>query len=73
LIRRVESSFWQNPDAGHAWNEAVKNLRGEDYYFMVMLNEAGSGEHPPGDMIRLIGTAGAVVAVLVAVVFWFIR
>jgi len=73
LIRHVRSSFRQNPDAGHAWNKAVKSLRGEDYYFMVMLNDAGSGERPPGDLIRLIGMAVAIVAVLVAVVFWFIR
>jgi len=73
LIRHVKLSFWQNPDAGHAWNEAAKQLRGEDYYFMMMLNEAGSGERPPGDLIRLIGTAVAIVAVVVAIVFWFIR
>lgn len=73
LIRHVKSSFRQNPDAVRIWNEAVKSLRGEDYYFMVLLNEAGCGERAPGDMIRLIGTAVAIVAVLVAIVFWFIR
>jgi len=40
LIRGIQSSLRKNAEARHAWDEAMQHLRGEDYYFMVMLNEA---------------------------------
>jgi len=48
-------------------------LQGQDYYFMVMLNDTGPQERPPGDLVKLAATAVAIVAVLVAIVFLVIR
>src|SRR5689334_24183401 len=41
LIKHIKSKLRGNADATRSWNEAIGNLSGEDYYFMVMLNEAG--------------------------------
>jgi hypothetical protein len=73
LIKHIKSSLRENADAARVWNEAVRSLRGEDYYFMVMLNEAGSHERPPGKLSRLVVTAIAIVAVLVTVILWIVR
>lgn len=73
LIKHIRSSLRGNVDAVRAWNEAVNRLQGEDYYFMVMLNDAGSRVRPPGDLVKLIMTAIAVVTVVVAIIFWVIR
>ena len=73
LIRNIQPAVRENSDATRMWNEAIKSLRGEDYYFMVMLNEAGTRGRPRGDLIRLIVTAVIIVCVMLAIAFFFTR
>lgn len=73
LIGHLRSSDRMNPDANPTWTEAVRSLRGQDYYFMVMLDKAGGRERPRGDFVRLIATAVAIVAVALAIAYFLGR
>jgi hypothetical protein len=44
-----------------AWSNAIGTLSGEDHYLLVMSQEAGLIERPPGDRLRLWTTAFAIV------------
>lgn len=73
LIRDLRAKERHNPEAHHIWTEAIKSLRGEDYYFLVMLNEACGQEHPRGDSLRLVATAILIVAVFLVIAFFLAR
>ncbi len=52
-----------------AWCEAVRVLRQEDRYLLVMIDEAGVKVRPPGDLCRLWGAGVAICAILIPVGF----
>ena len=53
-------------------NEALRDLHGADYYFMVMVNQAMAQERPRGDLLRLIATAVAIVAIVLAIAYFLV-
>jgi hypothetical protein len=71
LIRDLRSAERQDPEANRSWNEIVRSLRGKDYYFMVMLNEACEQERSRGDLIRLLVTAIVIVGVILGIALFF--
>jgi len=72
LIRHLRSTERDDPEADRNWTEAIKSLGGDDYYFMVMVNEACGRKRPRGDLIRLVVTAVVIVGVFL-VVAYFLR
>ncbi len=52
-----------------AWTEAVRTLKKEDHYLLVMIAAAEASGRPRGDFLKLLATALAVVAVLLAIIF----
>jgi hypothetical protein len=71
LIRDLRLAERQNPEANRSWNEIIRSLRGKDYYFMVMLNEACGQERSRGDLIRLLVTALVIVGVILGIASFF--
>ena len=70
LIRKVSTDARANNQLGfEAWTEAVRSLRKEDHYLLVMI-AAGSSDRPRGEFLKLVVTALAVVAVLTAIAFF---
>jgi hypothetical protein len=71
LCRRA---FTRARQAGEVriWKEAVRVLKREDHYLLVLLAAAGN---PPDslllDRVKLVGTAILVIAVMMAVIFLF--
>lgn len=49
------------------WWQAIRVLKGEDHYILVMLEQAGL--RPPRDLFRLWGGAAAIVGLLIGCVF----
>lgn len=47
----------ENPETARHWNEAVKVLNKGDQYILVLLDQKLSGERPPYDNLKLLGTA----------------
>lgn len=47
----------ENPETARHWNEAVKVLNEGDHYILVLLDQKLSGERPPYDSLKLLGTA----------------
>jgi hypothetical protein len=54
-----------------AWPDAIRALRNEDHYLLVMIRQADAGVRPPGDLLKLWGSGLAIVCVGVLVVFCF--
>lgn len=73
LVRHIRSAERNNSEENRRWNEAIRALRGEDYYVLVMVNEADRGKRSSGDLIRLVLTAVVIVSVLLAIVLFFTR
>lgn len=69
LIRNLRARF-KAPEAD-AWNHAVGSLRTGDHYLLVMIDEACGRERPQGDLAKLIGTAVAIVAILLGLLYFF--
>ncbi len=85
LVRAIEARQDRSQDEIESWNDALVKLSDEDHYLLVLVNitppratnpswlptlESGS-RRPPGDRMKLILTAVAVVAVLFIVGgFW---
>jgi hypothetical protein len=53
------------------WNEAIKVLSEGDHYLLVMIRGAGAVGRPHGDLLKLIASALAICAVLLAAVYFF--
>jgi len=53
------------------WWQAIRRLRAEDHYLLVMIRQAGL--RPRGDLLKLWGAAGAVVTAFVLLIFFFIK
>ena len=58
-------------DELEAWNEAVRVLKREDHYLIVLLAAIKPSESPIVDRLKLVGTAFIVCLLLLAAVFFF--
>jgi hypothetical protein len=68
LIRKIQaSSRTRNKDELDTWTEAVRILRREDHYLLVMLDAAGAPSRPRGDVLKLWLTALAIVCAFLAI------
>lgn len=69
LIRKFRADARaSNKGEFEAWTEAVRTLRKEDHYLLVMIDAAGE-TRPRGDFLKLLATALVIVSALVAIVF----
>jgi len=66
LHNALERNRRESPDAERRWKQAITDLRKEDHYLLVMVDQASRSVRPPGDQIKLWSTGIAVVGVLVA-------
>lgn len=73
-IRRLKQQPSFDPNA---WNEAVAVLRREDHYLLVIIDVADNPEipyrRPPNDFLKLIGTAFAIIIVVMVIMLSFIK
>lgn len=64
----VGSAFkrnWKESSADEQrWKQAIADLRKEDHYLLVMVDRAMRSIRPKGDQLKLLGTALAIVVVL---------
>ena len=58
-------------DELEAWNGAVRVLKREDHYLIVLLAAVKPSESPVMDRLKLVGTALIVCLLLLAAVFFF--
>lgn len=72
LIRNFERrARAENKEEWNAWTSAVRTLSEEDHYLLVIINlpKTKASVRPPGDLLKLILTALAVVAVLLTIMY----
>jgi hypothetical protein len=70
LIRKLcANARADNKEEFVTWREAVRTLRREDHYLLVMIDAAGVSGRPRGDLLKLVATALVIVSVFVAVLF----
>jgi hypothetical protein len=67
LVRRIREAG----EDRKSWDEAVRRLRSEDHYLLVLIDGDSQlpASRPPGDILRLILTGCAISAVLLLVMF----
>jgi hypothetical protein len=65
LIRGVtERAREESSEEYRSWRDAVRALRKEDHYLLVMVDQASRSVRPPGDRLKLWSTGFAVVGVI---------
>jgi hypothetical protein len=70
LIRNLTvAARARNQGEFEAWTEAIRTLRKEDHYLLVMI-AAGGSVRPRWDFLKLVATALVLVGALVAVAFF---
>jgi hypothetical protein len=47
------------------WSAAIRTLSKEDHYILVMVKQAGGSVRPPGDLLKLWGTALTIIFIFV--------
>jgi hypothetical protein len=74
LIRKLcANARAVNKEEFDTWTEAVRTLRKEDHYLLVMIDAAGASSRPRGDFLKLVATALVIVCLFVAVVLLVTR
>jgi hypothetical protein len=68
LVRKFTAEL-RDQDELKAWTEAVRTLGSEDHYLLALI-DAGAPARPRGDLLRLILTALAIVAIIAAIGFF---
>ncbi len=70
IVRNIQRA--PRPDSGEEpnWNRAVRALRNEDHYLLVLIDAAGTAR-PRGDFIKLVLTGLVIVGVVVAAALFF--
>ena len=75
LVRGIEQELIEDEEADRSWENAVRVLRDEDHYLVVLIDGANEAEvkagRPPGDFLKLVLTALLVIAVAFAVMWFF--
>jgi hypothetical protein len=69
LVNQLLANARASDENSASWNEAVRTLKQEDHYILVMVDGATASKRPPGDMLKLVATALAVVCGLLAIVY----
>ncbi len=74
LVRRLLANLRANDqNEFDGWLEAVRVLEKEDHYLLVLIAAAGASGRLRYAGVKLLGTALAIVAVMVAVALWASR
>ncbi len=70
IVRNTQGAA---PDKGAArnWDQAVRVLRTEDHYLLVLIDSAGT-VRPRGDFIKLVLTALVIVGAFLAATLFFL-
>jgi hypothetical protein len=55
-------------ESARKWNDAVRQLRKEDHYLLVLWDK-GPRERPPYDSLKLLGTAILLIALVMSLIF----
>jgi hypothetical protein len=63
----------ESPDGEKRWKEAIADLRQEDHYLLVMVDQASRSIRPPGDQLKLWSAGFAVVLALIGIFFFATR
>jgi hypothetical protein len=75
LVRAIQQALIEDEEADRSWENAVRVLREEDHYLVVLINGANKAEvkagRPAGYFLKLMLTALLVVAVAFVVVWFF--
>lgn len=69
LHKAFERTRRETPEGDHRWRQAVADLRKEDHYLLVMVDQASRSVRSPGDRLKLWSTGFAIVGVLTGVGF----
>jgi hypothetical protein len=59
----------ETPDFAQRWKQAVADLRKEDHYLLIMVDQATRSIRPPGDQLKLWSTGIAIVGVIAGALF----
>jgi hypothetical protein len=71
LIRGANKRLREDaPDEYETWWSAIRAIQRKDHYLVVMIRRAGL--RPPGDTLRLWGTAFAITLILLAGIFVYV-
>lgn len=54
----------ESSEGEQRWKQAISDLRNEDHYLLVMVDQAMRSFRPKNDQLKLLGTAFAIVVVL---------
>jgi hypothetical protein len=60
----------ENPETTRRWSDAIRTLNKGDHYLSVLWNLQPTGERPPYDSLKLLGSAILIVLVMLAWQFW---
>lgn len=70
LIRNARNRVHrQDKQELEVWADAIRALRKEDHYLLVMVDQAGASLRPPGDRLKLVGVALAIIGAGLLVVY----
>ena len=70
IVRNIQRAPIPDKGEEHGWDQALRVLRGEDHYLLVLIDSAGT-VRPRGDLIKLVLTALVIVGALVAAMVFF--
>lgn len=69
LLHRAYRRLLKNDsESARKWNDAVRQLRKEDHYLLVLWDK-GPRERPPYDSLKLLGTAILLIALVMPLIF----
>lgn len=70
IVSNIQRAPMPEKGEERSWDQAVRVLRGEDHYLLVLIDAAGT-VRPRGDFIKLVLTALMIVGALVAAMVFF--
>lgn len=70
IVRNIQPAPIRDKGEERSWDQAVRVLRSEDHYLLVLIDSAGT-VRPRGDFIKLVLTALVIVGALVAAMLFF--
>ena len=70
IVRNIQAARISDKGEERSWDQAVRVLRREDHYLVVLIDSAGT-VRPRGDFIKLVLTALVIVGALAAALVFF--
>jgi hypothetical protein len=62
-VRRADKWNWED------WCNAIRALEKQDYYLLLMINQAGASVRPRGDLLKLFGAG---LLIVLGFLFWLL-